>query len=91
MVDLFESDNSATLLQINATNAFNSLNGNVFLHNVKVYCPEISNFVISCNHVLITFVCQRERRTTITRRDHTRRFCCNGSVHIAYNTINDSS
>ena len=46
MVDLFESDNSAAVLQINVTNAFNSLNRNVFLHNIKVICPEISNFVI---------------------------------------------
>ena len=35
MVDLFESDNSATVLQIDATNAFNSLNCNVFLHTVS--------------------------------------------------------
>ena len=35
MVDLFESDNSATVLQIDATNAFNSLNRNVFLHTVS--------------------------------------------------------
>ena len=48
MVDLFESDNSAAVLQIDATNAFNSLKGNVFLHNIKVICPEISNFVINC-------------------------------------------
>ena len=41
MVDLFESDNSAAVLQIDATNASNSLNRNVFLHNIKVICPEI--------------------------------------------------
>ena len=47
-VDLFKSDNSAAVLQIDATNAFNSLNRNVFLRNIKVICPEISNFVINC-------------------------------------------
>ena len=52
MVDLFESDNSAAVLQINVTNAFNSLNRNVFLHNIKVICPEISNFVINCYTLL---------------------------------------
>ena len=46
-VDLFKSDNSAAVLQIDATNAFNSLNRNVFLRNIKVICPEISNFVIN--------------------------------------------
>ena len=74
-VDLFKSENSAAILQIDATNAFNpfmhnvntarflkyvwsfynvmhervnSLNRNVFLDNIKVICPEISNFVINC-------------------------------------------
>ena len=45
---LFDSNNSAVVLQIDATNALNSLNRNIFLHNVKVIYPEISNFVIHC-------------------------------------------
>ena len=48
MVDLFKSGKSAAVLQIDATNAFNSLNFNVFLHNIKVICPEISDFIINC-------------------------------------------
>ena len=48
MVNLFESNNSAAVLQIDSTNAFNSLNHNVYLHNVKVICPEISNFISNC-------------------------------------------
>ena len=44
MVDLFESDNSAAVLQIDIANVFNS---NIFLYNIKVICPEISNFVIN--------------------------------------------
>ena len=48
MVDLLESDNSAPILQADATNVFNNLSRNVFLHNIKVICPEISNFVINC-------------------------------------------
>ena len=48
MVDLFETDDSAAVLQIVDSNAFNSLNRNVFLHNIEVICPEISNFVINC-------------------------------------------
>ena len=48
MDDLFESDNSAAVLQINTTNAFNSLNHEVFLQNTKVICSEIFNFVIDC-------------------------------------------
>lgn len=41
MVDLLESDKSAAVVQINVTNAFNSLNCNVFLPNVNVICAEI--------------------------------------------------
>ena len=48
MVDLLESDNSAPILQADATNVFNNLSRNVFLHNIKVICPENSNFVINC-------------------------------------------
>ena len=39
---------TAAVLQIDTTNAFNSLNHNLFLHSIKVICPEISNFVIDC-------------------------------------------
>ena len=50
MVDLFERDNSAAVFQIDATNAFNSRNRNIFLDNIKVICPERSNlvFVVNC-------------------------------------------
>ena len=52
MVALFESDNSAAVLQIDATNAFNSLNYIIFLHSIEVICPEIFNFVINCYSLL---------------------------------------
>ena len=48
MVALFESDNSAAVLQIDATNVFNSRNYIIFLHSIEVICPEIFNFVINC-------------------------------------------
>ena len=48
MVDLFECDESTSIVQTNAANAFNSLNRNVFLHNNKIICSEIAKFVFSC-------------------------------------------
>ena len=48
MVDLFESDTTSAIIQIDATNAFNSLNRKVFLHNIKIICPELANFVYNC-------------------------------------------
>ena len=49
MVDLFESKNYAAVIQMDSINAFNSLNSNVCLHNIKIICPETFNFVINCN------------------------------------------
>ena len=43
MVDLFESNCSAAILQLDTTNAFNSFNCNVFLQKIKVICPETSD------------------------------------------------
>lgn len=49
MVDLFESKNYAAVIHMDAINAFNSLNSNVCLHNIKIICPKTFNFVINCN------------------------------------------
>ena len=46
VVDNFEQENDCDgVLQIDASNAFNSLNRNVMLHNVKIICPVIANYV----------------------------------------------
>ena len=35
-------------VQIDSANAFNSLNRNFFLHNIKIICPEIVKFISNC-------------------------------------------
>ena len=45
---IFDQDESEAVLLIDASNTFNSVNRNVFLHNVKVICPSISKFVENC-------------------------------------------
>ena len=45
---LFEHDESEAVLLIDAANAFNAVNRNVFLHNIKVICPPLSTFVQNC-------------------------------------------
>lgn len=52
MVNIFESDDFAAFLQIDTSNAVDSLNRNIFLHNITIICPEISN----CNSVLIVII-----------------------------------
>ena len=48
MKEIFEQHETEAVLMIDASNAFNSVNRNVFLHNVKIICPEIATFVTNC-------------------------------------------
>ena len=48
MVDLFECNESTSIFQVDETNIFDSLNGNVFVHSIKVICPAIAKFASSC-------------------------------------------
>ena len=48
MVDMFEEDSTSAVIQVDATNAFNSINRSVILHNISIMSPEISNFVLNC-------------------------------------------
>ena len=42
MVDVFEDDETHGVIQVDANNAFNSINRNVLLHNIEIICPELS-------------------------------------------------
>ena len=46
--ELFEDDGSHGILQIDANNAFNSLNRKVALHNLRILCPELAIFTNNC-------------------------------------------
>ena len=48
MRSIFEDDNTEGILQIDASNAFNSINRRVLLHNINYICPEIAIFVNNC-------------------------------------------
>ena len=47
MRELFEHDNSDTVLLIDTLNAFNSLNRAAALHNIRVLCPSIATYTIN--------------------------------------------
>ena len=47
-VDIFKDENSHGTLQIDAHNAFNSINRKVVIHNMKILCPEFWIFVTNC-------------------------------------------
>ena len=48
MQEIFQDDNTHGIIQVDANNAFNTLNRNVFLHNMKIICPEFSLFINNC-------------------------------------------
>ena len=45
MYDLYQDEDSHGIIQIDANNAFNVINRNVFLHNIQILCTMISTFV----------------------------------------------
>ena len=47
MRELFEHNNRDTVLLIDASNAFNSLNRAAALHNIRVLCPSIATYAIN--------------------------------------------
>ena len=44
----YEDQSAKAVLLVDASNAFNSINRNVFLHNVEVICPSIPRYVKNC-------------------------------------------
>ena len=44
----FDLDSTHGFIQIDASNAFNSINRQILLHNVKILCPEIATYISNC-------------------------------------------
>ena len=44
MREIFQDDNTHGIIQVDANNAFNTINRKVFLHNIQIICPEISPY-----------------------------------------------
>ena len=51
MRTIYEDQSAEAVLLVDASNAFNSINRNVFLHNVEVICPSIARYVKNCYSV----------------------------------------
>ena len=45
---IYEDETCEAVLLVDASNAFNSINRNVFLHNVTIICPAIAMYVKNC-------------------------------------------
>ena len=48
MQSIFAEDGTHGIIQVDANNAFNTINRRVFMHNIEIICPEIATFVINC-------------------------------------------
>ena len=48
MSDIYHDADTHGIIQVDANNAFNTINRKMFLHNIKLICPEISIFIINC-------------------------------------------
>ena len=47
--EMFDNDDNVQgFIQIDASNAFNSINRTLLLHNIKIICPEMSNYITNC-------------------------------------------
>ena len=45
VVDMFNDADTEGVIQIDASNAFNSINRKILLHNAKVICPQIATYI----------------------------------------------
>ena len=48
MRDLYEEEENDALLLVDASNAFNSLNRAVLLHNIRYICPPMATYIRNC-------------------------------------------
>ena len=46
--EMFNKESTEAVLMIDASNAFNAINWEAFLHNTKILCPSISTYVNNC-------------------------------------------
>ena len=51
MKEMYENEESEAVLLVDATNAFNSINRNAILHNIKIIYPIMACYVINCYRV----------------------------------------
>ena len=45
VVDLFNDDDAEGVIQIDASNAFNSINRSILIHNAKIICPQFATYI----------------------------------------------
>ena len=52
MHKMYKEQHTEAVLLVDATNAYNSVNKKVFVHNTNVFCPSRSTYVQNCYTLL---------------------------------------
>ena len=48
MHEIYEDQSSEAVLLVDASNAFNTINRNAFLHNITIICPPLTRYIRNC-------------------------------------------
>ena len=46
--EMFNKESTEAVLMVHASNTFNAINREAFLHNTKILCPSISTYITNC-------------------------------------------
>ena len=68
MRTIYEDQSAEAVLLVDASNAFNSINRNVFSHNVEVICPSTALYVENCYSVNSRLVIIGGGKSSLWRR-----------------------
>ena len=81
VVDIFEEYTTHGFIQRDASNASNSINQTLLIHNVQILHPEIATYINNC-YMIVHY---RLERGLIKQRKHPRRPNSNGDVYLGFN------
>ena len=60
MHEIYEDQSSEAVLLVDASNAFNTINRNAFLHNITIICPPLARYVRNCYYANTRLLIMRE-------------------------------
>ena len=86
MKEMFEHEESEAALLVDAANAFNNVNRQGLLHNIKILCPVLACYVNNCYCIPARLIYNRREGAKIERRYDPRRSGRDGYICHRYNT-----
>ena len=83
--EVFENEETEAALLVDAANAFNNINRQALLHNIKIIYPIISQYVINCYKISARLFIIGGKKIS-SREGTTQRIPCNGNICYWSNT-----